>query len=93
MEPLRGGALSDVTDDIRQQMARARKDDTPARWAFRWVGSHPDVLTALSGMNRSLLVTNEYVIKCFLMIIQSIECRHNGTARISEQCLYALMLQ
>ena len=52
MEPLRGGALSDVTDDIRQQMARARKDDTPARWAFRWVGSHPDVLTALSGMNR-----------------------------------------
>ena len=52
MEPLRGGALSNVSDDIREQMARARKDETPAKWAFRWVGSHADVLTTLSGMNR-----------------------------------------
>ena len=52
MEPLRGGELSNVQDDIRQQLARARKDDTPARWGFRWVGSKPNVLTALSGMNR-----------------------------------------
>ena len=48
---------------------------------------------ALSGMNRSLLVTNEYVIKSFLMVIQSIECWHNSTTRITEQRLYALMLQ
>jgi len=52
MEPLRGGGLSNVSDDIREQMNRARKDDSPAKWAFRWVGSHPNVLTALSGMNR-----------------------------------------
>ena len=52
MEPLRGGGLAGVSDDIRQQMARAHKDDSPARWAFRWVGSHPGVLTTLSGMNR-----------------------------------------
>ena len=52
MEPLRGGSLANVSDDIREQMSRARKDDTPARWGFRWVASHPDVLTTLSGMNR-----------------------------------------
>ena len=52
MEPLRGGSLANPSDDVREQLARARKDDTPARWGFRWVGSHPDVLTALSGMNR-----------------------------------------
>ena len=52
MEPLRGGGLANVQDDVRQQLARARKDDTPARWGFRWVGSKPNVLTALSGMNR-----------------------------------------
>ena len=52
MEPLRGGGLANVSDDIREQMSRARKDDTPARWGFRWVASHPDVLTTLSGMNR-----------------------------------------
>ena len=52
MEPLRGGGLSNVQDDVREQLARARKDDTAARWGFRWVGSKPNVLTALSGMNR-----------------------------------------
>lgn len=52
MEPLRGGGLSNVQEDIREQLARARKDDSPARWGFRWVGSKPNVLTALSGMNR-----------------------------------------
>ena len=52
MEPLRGGGLANVQDDVREQMTRARKDDTPARWGFRWVGSHANVLTALSGMNR-----------------------------------------
>ena len=52
MEPLRGGGLANVQDDVREQLNRARKGDSPARWAFRWVGSHADVLTALSGMNR-----------------------------------------
>ena len=52
MEPLRGGGLANVQDDVREQLTRARKDDSPAKWAFRWVGSHADVLTALSGMNR-----------------------------------------
>ena len=52
MEPLRGGGLANVQDDVREQLGRARKDDTPARWGFRWVGSKPNVLTALSGMNR-----------------------------------------
>lgn len=52
MEPLRGGALANVNEDIRSQLAAANASDSPARWAFCWVGSHPNVLTALSGMNR-----------------------------------------
>lgn len=52
MEPLRGGGLANVKDDVREQLSRARKDDSPAKWAFRWVASKPNVLTALSGMNR-----------------------------------------
>ena len=52
MEPLRGGSLANAQDDVREQLNRARKDDSPAKWAFRWVGSHTDVLTTLSGMNR-----------------------------------------
>ena len=52
MEPLRGGKLSKVSDEALSQMQKLRPDDSPARWAFRWVGTHPNILTALSGMNR-----------------------------------------
>ena len=52
MEPLRGGALGKVSTEVEAQMKALRADDSPARWAFRWVGSHSNVLTTLSGMNR-----------------------------------------
>ena len=52
MEPLRGGALGKVSEDIEKQLKAMRPDDSPARWAFRWVGSHPNILTTLSGMNK-----------------------------------------
>ncbi|MBO4826288.1 MAG: aldo/keto reductase [Prevotella sp.] len=52
MEPLRGGALGKVQKEQAQQMQEKRPDDSPARWAFRWVGSHTNILTTLSGMNR-----------------------------------------
>lgn len=52
MEPLRGGALGKASDEIKQQLNDMRPNDSAARWAFRWVGSYPNVLTALSGMNR-----------------------------------------
>ena len=52
MDPLRGGALGKVSKDIAKEMKQMRPDDSAARWAFRWVGSHPNILTTLSGMNR-----------------------------------------
>ena len=52
MEPLRGGALSKVSDEVQKQLQTMRPGDSPVRWAFRWVGSHTNILTALSGMNR-----------------------------------------
>jgi len=51
MEPLRGGGLAKMRDDLSQRLAAMRPDDNPAKWAFRWVGSHPNILTTLSGMN------------------------------------------
>ena len=52
MEPLRGGSLAKMRDDLGKRLADMRSDDTPATWAFRWVGSHPNILTTLSGMNQ-----------------------------------------
>ena len=52
MEPLRGGALASLNEDLAQRLTAVRPDDSPAKWAFRWVGSHPNILTTLSGMNQ-----------------------------------------
>ena len=52
MEPLRGGALAKMDDELSQRLTAMRPNDTPATWAFRWVGSHPNILTTLSGMNQ-----------------------------------------
>ena len=52
MEPLRGGALARMDEELSQRLTALRPNDTPASWAFRWVGSHPNILTTLSGMNQ-----------------------------------------
>ena len=52
MEPLRGGALAKMSDELSQRLTALRPNDSLASWAFRWVGSHPNILTALSGMNQ-----------------------------------------
>ena len=51
MEPLRGGAFGRMAAELTDQLKAVRPDDSTARWAFRWVGSYPNVLTTLSGMN------------------------------------------
>lgn len=50
MEPLRGGALSDVPAQIADQLKEREPERSIASWAFRYVGSFPRVLCALSGM-------------------------------------------
>ena len=52
MEPLRGGAFGKMAQELTDQMKAVHPDDSAARWAFRWVGSYPNILTVLSGMNR-----------------------------------------
>ncbi len=51
MEPLRGGRLAKVSEEDMKPLKEARPGDSAARWAFRWAGSHQNVLTTLSGMN------------------------------------------
>ena len=52
MEPLRGGAFGRMAQELTDQLLAVHPDDSTARWAFRWVGSYPNILTTLSGMNR-----------------------------------------
>ncbi len=52
MEPLRGGLLAKTPPKpVRGIWNRGRRNWSPAEWAWRWVWHHPEVVTALSGMN------------------------------------------
>ncbi|SFG30673.1 aldo/keto reductase [Prevotella sp. KH2C16] len=50
MEPLLGGRLAKIPEEYVNRLKAVRPEATPASWAFRWVGSHPNILTTLSGM-------------------------------------------
>ncbi|MBQ7472080.1 MAG: aldo/keto reductase [Prevotella sp.] len=51
MEPLLGGRLAKLPEEFDHQLKALRPNDSIAAWAFRWVGSLPNILTALSGMS------------------------------------------
>lgn len=52
MEPLLGGRLSNVPNNIMAKLKEREPEKSVASWAFRFAGSFPGVLTVLSGMTR-----------------------------------------
>lgn len=59
MEPLLGGRLANVPEGISRQMKEREPLMSIASWAFRFCGTYPRVLCALSGMtNMDPLVDN-----------------------------------
>ena len=50
MEPLRGGNLASLNPEATNILKESKPNSTNAEWAFRFVGSLPNVLVILSGM-------------------------------------------
>lgn len=50
MEPLLGGRLADLPDVLANTLKQRAPERSVASWAFRFVGTYPNVLTVLSGM-------------------------------------------
>ena len=50
MEPLLGGRLANIPQHLVARLKQAIPENSVASWAFRFVGSHPNVFCALSGM-------------------------------------------
>lgn len=51
MEPVRGGSLCHISDEVTAMLKEAEPNRSTASWAIRFVASLPNVLTVLSGMN------------------------------------------
>ncbi len=50
MEPLQGGRLASPAESVVNRLKERDPQASMASWAFRFVGSHPRILTILSGM-------------------------------------------
>ena len=50
MEPLQGGRLANLPDNVAAQLKEKDPDASLASWAFRFAGTLPGILTVLSGM-------------------------------------------
>ena len=51
MEPVKGGQLANLPDDITEEFRRFNPDASVASWALRWAASLPNVKVVLSGMS------------------------------------------
>ncbi len=50
MEPLLGGRLSNLNDNLVAHMKQRHPERSVASWAFRFAGTYPGVMCVLSGM-------------------------------------------
>ena len=83
MEPLRGGGLASLTKSQTALLKEREPDRSVASWAFRFVGSFPKVLTALSGMTyREHLEDN---LRTFCINLQNALAGISGNTAISCQ--------
>lgn len=51
MEPIKGGTLARVPEDVKEKLRALDANASAASFALRWVGSFPNVKVILSGMS------------------------------------------
>lgn len=51
MEPVKGGSLAELPDEVTAPLRALNPEASPASWAIRWAASQPGVKVVLSGMS------------------------------------------
>ncbi len=51
MEPIKGGNLATLPEEVEAMLNNKRPEASIASWALRWVASMPNIMTVLSGMS------------------------------------------
>lgn len=72
MEPLKGGALVNVVDEVKQIFEDANKEMSVASWGIRFAATPKNVMVVLSGMNEmEQLVDNMSYMNEFVPLSES----------------------
>lgn len=88
MEPIKGGSLAVLPEDIDAIFKKQDPSVSTASWALRWVASHPNIKVILSGMssfaqvednlvtfNRDRITLNEEELKVVDEVTKAIQAR------------------
>ena len=66
MEPLKGGVLANLPDEVSKEFKNAEPEYSTASWSLRWLSAHDNIKVILSGMSTmdqvddNLKTFNEY---------------------------------
>ena len=71
MEPIKGGSLASLPQDVTEMFKAYHPDVTLASWALRYVGTLPGVKVILSGMS-TLAQVEEWMYRLCILHAMSI---------------------
>lgn len=92
MEPIKGGSLAVLPDDLADKLKQHAPNQSISSWALRWVASHSNVKVILSGMSTFDQVVDNVKtfadFKCLTMEEEALieEVAHEIKARTMNGC-------
>jgi len=99
MEPIKGGNLANLPDDIAQYFKSFNPNKSLSSWALRWVESHSNVKVILSGMSNmehvvdnldtfnNFSVLNDEEMECVRKVTEIILSRTKNGCTGCEYCM------
>ena len=99
MEPIKGGSLANLPEDVTAPLQALCPGDSNAKWALRWVGSYENVKVILSGMTTmeqvedNLLTFHDFTAlseeekKAVVQVSEALKNRVNNGCTACDYCM------